>query len=63
LSCQKSADEYFNIAIDHKDSNNLMSAFENFDKAIEIYDENSTYSHEHLKESILKLRVINCTYG
>jgi hypothetical protein len=50
------------LRLDYKDSNNLMSAFENFDKAIELYDENSTYSHEHLKESILKLREINCTY-
>ena len=36
ISCQKSADEYYNIAVEDKESDNLISAIENFTKAIEI---------------------------
>ena len=36
ISCQKSADEYYNIAVADKESNNLLSAIENYSEVIEI---------------------------
>ena len=59
-SCQKSAKEYYNIAVDYRASNNLISALEYLNKAIEV---NPNFAKAYLERGQIRNSIYSIRYS